>query len=139
VRIDGVPVSLYDRSGLRTQFGVVFQEDALIPGSVLDNITFGREIAVDEVYAALELAQLLDEVRRMPLALATPVGSRGTALERRTAPAPVHGARAGAQALHPRARRGDQCDRPLTERRVYDKLLALPCTKVLVTHRLYVA
>jgi ABC-type bacteriocin/lantibiotic exporter with double-glycine peptidase domain len=126
-------------SGLRGQFGVVFQEDALIPGSVLDNIKFGREITGDDVYAALEIAELLDEVERMPLGLATPVGSRGLHLSGGQcqrlclARALVH-----KPSILVLDEASSAIDR-LTERRVYDRLLALPCTKVLITHRLYVA
>ncbi len=139
MRVDGVPMSRFDRAELRRQIGVVFQEDMLIAGSLLDNITFGREIPTDRVYASLEMACLMDDVSAMPLMLATPVGSRGLHLsggQRQRlclARALVH---------EPSVLVLDEAtsaiDR-LTERRIYEHLQRLQCTKVLITHRLYVA
>src|SRR5262249_32441610 len=100
---------------------------------------FGREIPVERVYAALETACLLEDVRAMPLGLATPVGSRGIHLsggQRQRlclARAIVHDPAglildAATSAI----------DR-LTERRVSERMRRLSCTMVIVTHRLYVA
>jgi len=139
VRIDAHPVSYFDRDELRRRFGVVFQEDTLIAGSLLDNITFGREIDVERVYAALETACLIEDVRAMPLGLATPVGSRGLHLsggQRQRlclARAVVHD-----PAVLVLDEATSAIDR-LTERRVYERLQALSCTTIMVTHRLYVA
>jgi ABC-type bacteriocin/lantibiotic exporter with double-glycine peptidase domain len=128
-----------DRAELRRQFGVVFQEDTLIAGSLVENVTFGREIPIDRVYAALEVACLVEDVSAMPLGLATPVGSRGLHLsggQRQRlclARAVVHD-----PAVLILDEATSAIDR-LTERRIYERLRQLECTKVLITHRLYAA
>jgi ABC-type bacteriocin/lantibiotic exporter with double-glycine peptidase domain len=139
LRVDGFPISHFDRDELRRRFGVVFQEDTLIAGTLLDNITFGRNLPVERVYDALETACLLDDVRAMSLGLATPVGSRGLHLsggQRQRlclARAVVHD-----PAVLVLDEATSAIDR-LTEHRIYEKLRALSCTTIMVTHRLYVA
>jgi ABC-type bacteriocin/lantibiotic exporter with double-glycine peptidase domain len=139
MRVDGRPLASFNRSDLRRRFGVVFQEDSVIAGSVLENVTFGRDIPIERVYAALETACLLEDVRAMPLGLATPVGSRGIHLsggQRQRlclARAVVHD-----PAVLILDEATSAIDR-LTERRVYERLQRLSCTMVIVTHRLYVA
>jgi ATP-binding cassette subfamily B protein len=139
MRVDGQDMASFNRSDLRRRFGVVFQEDSVIGGSVLQNVTFGREIPVERVYAALETACLLEDVRAMPLGLATPVGSRGIHLsggQRQRlclARAIVHD-----PAVLILDEATSAIDR-LTERQVYERLRRLSCTMIIVTHRLYVA
>jgi ABC-type bacteriocin/lantibiotic exporter with double-glycine peptidase domain len=137
--VEGIPAARYSRSDLRAGIGCVFQENLLAGGTVHDNITLGREIPIEAVYDALDLACLREEVEKMPLILATPVGAGGLHLS--------GGQRqrlclARAVAAGPRVMILDEAtasvDR-LTERRIYDNLDRLHCTRILVTHRLYVA
>ena len=137
--VDGVPADRYARAELRERIGCVFQENTLAGGSVHENITLGREIPVEEVYKALELACLLDDVEKMPLILATPVGAGGLHLSggqrQRLCLARAVASRPAVMILDEATASVDR----LTERRIYDNLDRLRCTRILVTHRLYVA
>ena len=137
--VDGVPVRRYDRPELRSRIGAVFQENILIGGTVHENITMGREIPIEQVYKALDLACVMEDVEKMPLILATPVGASGLHLSggqrQRLCLARAIASRPAVMVLDEATASVDR----LTERRIFDNLAALHCTRILVTHRLYVA
>jgi ABC-type multidrug transport system fused ATPase/permease subunit len=137
--VDGTPVWRYGRADLRSRIGVVFQENVLIGGSIHENIALGREIPIEQVYEALELACFMEDVERMPLILATPVGAGGLNLSggqrQRLCLARAIAARPPVFVLDEATASVDR----LTERRIFDNLARLHGTRILVTHRLYVA
>jgi ABC-type bacteriocin/lantibiotic exporter with double-glycine peptidase domain len=139
MRVDGLAVDRYDRADLRARIGCVFQENILAGGTVHENVTLGRDIPVEDVYKALEIACLLEDVERMPLILATPVGAGGLHLSggqrQRLCLARAIALRPGVMILDEATAAVDR----LTERRIYGGLEALRCTRIIVTHRLHVA
>jgi len=136
---DGVEVARYDRAELRGRIGCVFQEHVLVDGTVHDNITLGREIPIDQIYDALDLACLKEDVGEMPLMLATPVGAGGMHLSggqrQRLCLARAIAARPSILVLDEATSSVDR----LTERRIFANLDRLRCTRILATHRLYMA
>lgn len=79
--VDGLPLSVWGPRAIRSSFGVVLQNDDLLPGSVLDNVAFfDEEIDVDRVWACLQHAAVADEIRRLPMREHTYVGDLGSAL-----------------------------------------------------------
>lgn len=81
VRVDGLPLSIWGPKAIREGFGVVLQNDSLLPGSVLDNITFfDDETDIEFAWHCMEQAVIADEVRRMPMSEHTYVGDLGAAL-----------------------------------------------------------
>ncbi|HEV7266182.1 MAG TPA: peptidase domain-containing ABC transporter [Falsiroseomonas sp.] len=81
VLVDGRPLDAAGMAAFRAQAGVVMQDDALLAGSIAENITFFdpqpdlawmRECAV--------LAGVDEEVMAMPMTYSTLVGDLGTAL-----------------------------------------------------------
>jgi ATP-binding cassette subfamily B protein len=139
MRVDGLSVERYNRADLRARIGCVFQENILAGGTVHENITLGRDIPVEEVYRALEIACLLEDVEKMPLILATPVGAGGLHLSggqrQRLCLARAIALRPGVMILDEATAAVDR----LTERRIYEGLESLHCTRIIVTHRLHVA
>lgn len=139
VMIDGIEVERYDRAELRGRIGCVFQEHVLVNGTVHDNVTLGREIAIEQVYEALDLACLLTDIGDMPLMLATPVGAAGLHLSggqrQRLCLARAIASRPSILVLDEATSSVDR----LTERRIFANLAQLHCTRVLATHRLYMA
>ena len=57
VFVDGRDVRTYAPDDLRSRFGVVFQNDVVFAMSLADNISFGRNVGLDEVTAAAREAQ----------------------------------------------------------------------------------
>ena len=139
VMIDGIEVTRYDRTELRGRIGCVFQEQVLVNGTVYDNVALGREVPIDQVYEALDVACLTEEVGRMPLMLATPVGAAGLHLSggqrQRLCLARAIVSQPAILVLDEATSSVDR----VTERRIFANLDRLRCTRVLATHRLYMA
>ncbi|MBE9028342.1 type I secretion system permease/ATPase [filamentous cyanobacterium LEGE 11480] len=79
--VDGFDVKSADLHSLRSQMGVVLQEDFLFNGNILDNITLGRpEVTAEAAVEASRLAAAHEFVSGLPQGYETNVGERGTAL-----------------------------------------------------------
>jgi ATP-binding cassette subfamily B protein IrtB len=81
VRLGGVDLRDLTADQLYEAITVVFQDVYLFPGSVFDNIAFGRTgAAADDVIAAARTAQAHEFVTALPRGYDTPVGEGGTLL-----------------------------------------------------------
>jgi len=56
---------------VRRQFGVVMQKFSLMGGSILDNIVGGRDMTIDDAWAAAEEVGLADFIRDLPMGMHT--------------------------------------------------------------------
>ena len=77
VAYDGRDLTGLDRSAVRRQLGVVMQSSALLPGSIRDNVDMGRGLTATQVWEALEMASVADDVNAMPMGLNTVVVDGG--------------------------------------------------------------
>jgi ATP-binding cassette subfamily B protein RaxB len=77
----GVPVSQLGLSNVRRKIGVVMQEDALLTGSIADNIAF-FDLAPNQqrVEACAQLAEIHQDIARMPMAYHSLIGELGSGL-----------------------------------------------------------
>ncbi len=67
IRYDGININKIKKSDLRRSLGMVLQDTNLFTGTVMENIRYGRLDATDdEVYAAAQLANADDFIRRLP-------------------------------------------------------------------------
>ncbi|WP_026100064.1 cysteine peptidase family C39 domain-containing protein [Fortiea contorta] len=81
ILIDGHDVSLVSPQSLRSQLGLVAQENCLFSGTILENITlYSPEFTEAEAIAAAKLAQAHSFIQALPLAYNTQVGERGALL-----------------------------------------------------------
>ncbi len=81
ILVDGFDVKSADLHSLRSQMGVVLQEDFLFNGNIIDNISLGRaDITAEEVVQAARMAAAHEFVSNLPQGYENNVGERGTAL-----------------------------------------------------------
>ena len=81
ITIDGINIQDVTLESLRTQIGIVQQEVFLFPGSLRENILYGKlDASEEEVKRAVRLAHLEKVVYDMPDGLDTIVGERGVKL-----------------------------------------------------------
>ena len=79
--LGGKDLRAYGLEEYRTLFSVISQDTYLFHGSIRDNLLLAKPGAEDaEIFAALELAQLLPFVYSLPQALDTHIGERGQML-----------------------------------------------------------
>lgn len=71
IYIDNYPLKLLAIRTYRKQIGVVLQNSQLNPGSIYDCVSAGLAYTEDQVWAALEAAQIADEVNAMQMKLDT--------------------------------------------------------------------
>ncbi len=67
---------------LRSQFGVILQDDSLFSGTIEENLTFGllRKVSRPEMEEAARNANILDFIQAQPLSFKTPLRERGQSL-----------------------------------------------------------
>ncbi|MDQ3022973.1 MAG: ABC transporter ATP-binding protein/permease [bacterium] len=62
---------------LRPRIGYIPQESNLFSETVAENVSFGRDLPHDDVRNALDMAQVLDEMERLPSGIDQVLGQRG--------------------------------------------------------------
>jgi subfamily B ATP-binding cassette protein MsbA len=81
VLIDDVDIADYKVAALRAQIGFVLQDTVLFPGTIRENIAYGRPGAADEeIVAAAGVANADEFIGRMPRGYDTIVGEHGNTL-----------------------------------------------------------
>ncbi len=81
VLLDGQDVRTLKQRSLREHIGIVQQDVFLFPGTIYDNIRYGRPDATEaEVIAAAKRAEIYDDILAMPDGFQTQVGERGVML-----------------------------------------------------------
>jgi ATP-binding cassette subfamily B protein len=81
VMVDGVDAREADPQELRRRVAVVAQDPVIFAASVADNVRYGRpEAGEEEVRSALEMANALEFVERLPNGTASELGERGVKL-----------------------------------------------------------
>jgi ATP-binding cassette subfamily B protein len=81
IRIDGHDIEKVSLASLREQIGFVTQDTFLFPGSIRENILYGRpEASTAEVIEAAKLAHADEFIRKLPRGYTTRIGERGATL-----------------------------------------------------------
>lgn len=81
IRVDGSPLQELDVHSWRSQVAVAGQDTELSPGSVADNIRYGRDsFSAEQVEIAARKAEAHDFIESLPQGYETPVGERGELL-----------------------------------------------------------
>ncbi len=81
VRVDGLPLHSLGLRNWRTATGAVMQDDQLLSGSIADNIaSFDPQIDMQRVIECATLAQVHDDISRMPMHYLSTIGDMGAAL-----------------------------------------------------------
>lgn len=77
---DYKPLYEYSQKSFYEQVGVVFQDSVLFNTTIRENVAFKTGISEDNIWKALETAELADYVRTLPEGLETKISERGTNL-----------------------------------------------------------
>ena len=81
ITVDGMDIRRMKRRALRSGYGMVLQETWLNPGTVRENIAFGRSDATEEeIIAAAKRAHAWSFIKRLPEGLDTVIGEDGGSL-----------------------------------------------------------
>jgi ATP-binding cassette, subfamily B, bacterial MsbA len=80
--IDGYDLRDLKIDSLRSQFGVILQDDSLFSGTIEDNLTFGllRKVSHTELEAAARSSNILAFIQEQPLGFKTVLHERGLSL-----------------------------------------------------------
>ena len=80
VWVGGQDVRCHTPRAVQDRFGVAFQSQSLIAGTIYENIAFLRDLPRQDVEAAVDTAQAREFVSRLPQGLDTPLELRGANL-----------------------------------------------------------
>ena len=79
VAFDGQDLCGLDTAAVRMQIGVVLQSGRITAGSILENISVGAHITMNEAWEAIEDAGLAEDIHSMPMGLHTVVSDPSVA------------------------------------------------------------
>ena len=81
ILIDGVPLGAQSIANWRARIGAVLQDDAMLSGTIADNIAFfDPHIEMENVIACATFARINDEILAMPMQYQSFIGDMGGAL-----------------------------------------------------------
>jgi len=81
VMLDGMPINTLGRKHYRNMCASVMQDDVLISGSIIDNITFFDTIIdIDRVYESAKAAQIDTDIQALPMGYETLIGDMKNSL-----------------------------------------------------------
>lgn len=80
IRIDGQLVSSIPDEELHRKFGLVFQNDVLFADTIAENISFGRDLSMEEIEEAATHAQAMEFINSLPERFQHKLTSKGTNL-----------------------------------------------------------
>ncbi len=81
ILIDGVPLGPATLSAWRGRIGAVLQDDCLLTGTIAENIAFFDPAADrDKIIQAARMAEIHNDITRMPMAYDSLIGDMGAAL-----------------------------------------------------------
>jgi len=81
IRIGGMPLSQLGLAQWRSMVGTVMQDDALLTGSVIDNISFFDATPdIEWVMQCARIAAVHDDIEAMPMGYHTLIGEMGSSL-----------------------------------------------------------
>ncbi|MBN2082810.1 ABC transporter ATP-binding protein [bacterium] len=80
ILLNGRPLSQFDLASLRARCGYIPQEATLFSESVVENVSFGRDLAQAQIDDALRLAQVYDEMTALPEGLKQVLGQKGLSI-----------------------------------------------------------
>jgi ATP-binding cassette subfamily B protein len=80
ISYDAIPLAELDRKSFHRQAGLVFQDSVMFNVSVRENVLFGARGSDDDVWQALEAADIADAIKGFPEGLDTIISERGTSL-----------------------------------------------------------
>jgi ABC-type bacteriocin/lantibiotic exporter with double-glycine peptidase domain len=134
---DNFPLANMDYQDVRRQFGVVMQDTALFSGSVRQNVSLhDPSMKLEQVVEATRMAAIHEDIARMPMGFETLVSEGGSALSggqrQRLALARAIAHRPAILLLDEATSHLDV----LTEQQVEHNLSSVPCTQIIIAHRL---
>lgn len=80
IYFDGKDMENLDIRFIRKQFGVVLQDDAILSGTLRDNVTCGRIFTDEQILEAFKRSGFIDDYKDMPMGLHTMFSAGGTTL-----------------------------------------------------------
>lgn len=80
ILIDNIDINKINIRQYRRNIGVVMQDITMFPASIYKNICAGLDFSEDEVWNALERAEIADEVNNMPMKLNTVLANGGASM-----------------------------------------------------------
>ena len=81
IYIDDIPIQLFGLKNFRDLTASVMQNDALLSGSILDNISFfDEQVDIDRIYEVAKIAFIHETICKFPMGYETLVGDMGSTL-----------------------------------------------------------
>lgn len=136
IYIDGRPLPTWSKRAIRDQISIVSQDDTLLAGSIVENITmFDDSVQMAHVKICAKLASIDEEIVAMPMGYDTLVGDLGSSLSGGQKQRVLI-----ARALYRRPRilimdEGTSHLDVVNERAINDALGMLNITRIVVAHR----
>ncbi|MDE5825760.1 MAG: ATP-binding cassette domain-containing protein, partial [Lachnospiraceae bacterium] len=136
IYINNYEITEISREQIYKWFAIVTQNPMCLNASIRKNVDITGAFSDDEIWNALEIAELKDEIKNMPLGLDTLVGEGGQNIsggqKQRLAIARALIGNTEVLILDEATSNLDQ----MTEKKIYDNLKAINKTQIIVSHRL---